>query len=102
MRNKVDICLVSEKKLDETFPNQQFKIHDYKIYCRNRNKQGDGVLCYVNENTPCKMVSAEGVPNHCEIILIEFSFKLENVIALAFINHLHKMIHIFLTICYLS
>ena len=75
MRDKIDICLFSETKLDETFPNQQFKIHGYKIYCRDRNKHGGGILCYVNENILCKMVNIEGVPDDCEIILIEFSIK---------------------------
>ena len=75
MCDKVDICLFSETKLDETFPNQQFKIHGYKMYRRDRNKHGGGVLCYVNENIPCKMVNVEGVSDDCEIILIEFSIK---------------------------
>ena len=75
MRDKVGIYLFSEMKLDETFPNQQFKIHGYKMYCRDRNKHGGGVLCYVNGNIPCKMVNVEGVPNDCEISLIEFSIK---------------------------
>ena len=55
MRDKVDICLFSETKLDETFPNHQFKIHGYKMYRRDRNKHGGGVICYVNENIPCKI-----------------------------------------------
>ena len=46
--DKVNICLFSETKLEETFLNQQFKIHGYKMYCRDRNKHGVGVLCYVN------------------------------------------------------
>ena len=62
-------------KLDETFPNQQFNIHGCKMYRKDRNKHGGGVPCYVNENIPCKMVS-EGVPDDCEIILIEFSIKI--------------------------
>ena len=62
MRYKVDICLFSEAKLDDTFPNQQFKIHGYKMYRRNRNKHGAGTLCYVNENIPSKMISVEEVP----------------------------------------
>ena len=102
MRDKVDICLFPETKLDETFPNQEFKTHGYKMYRRNRNKHGGGVICYVNESIPCKMVNVEGVPNDCEIILIEFSIKLKNGFALDFINHHHKMIDIFLTICHLS
>ena len=75
MRDKVDICLFSETKLDETFPHQKFKIHGYKMYRRYRNKHDSGVLCYVNENIPCKIVNVEGVPDDCEIILIEFSIK---------------------------
>ena len=75
MRYKVDICLFSETKLDETFPNQQFKIHGHKIYRRYSNKHGGGVLCYVNENIPCTMVSVEGVPDDCEIIVIAFFIK---------------------------
>ena len=56
MRDKVDTCLFSETKLDEIFPNQQFKIHGYKMYRKDRSKHGGGVLCYVNENIPCKML----------------------------------------------
>ena len=56
MRNKIDIGLFSETKLDESFPNQQFKIHGCKMHHRDRNKHGDGVLCYVDENIPCKMI----------------------------------------------
>ena len=63
----------------------QYKVgicHGYKMYLRDRNKHGGGVLCYLffvicyfNENIPCKMVSVEGVPDYCEITLIEFSIK---------------------------
>ena len=45
------------------------------MYHRVRNKHGSGVLCYFNENIPCKMVNVEGVPDDSEIILIEFSIK---------------------------
>ena len=27
--NKTDMCLISETKPDQTFPNQQFQIHGY-------------------------------------------------------------------------
>ena len=46
MQYKVGICLFPEMKLDETLPNQQFKVHGYKMYLRDRNKHGGGVLCY--------------------------------------------------------
>ena len=40
IRNNIDISLFSETKLDETFPNQQFKISGYKMFRRDRNKHG--------------------------------------------------------------
>ena len=38
IRNNIDIFLFSETKLDETFPNQQFKIRGHKSFKRDRNK----------------------------------------------------------------
>ena len=32
MKNKIDICLISETKVDESFPNQQFKINGCKMF----------------------------------------------------------------------
>ena len=79
MRHKVDICLFFffETNLDETLPNQQFKINGYKMHRRDRNKHDGGLLCYINENIPCKMVSVEGAPDDREIILIYFSIKIQ-------------------------
>ena len=38
--NNIDICLLSETEIDESFPNQQFNISNYKSFCRDRNKHG--------------------------------------------------------------
>ena len=62
-------------KLDEVFPNHQFKIYGYKLYQRDRSKHGSGVIFYTNENIRRKAVSLEEVSDDCEIILIEFSIK---------------------------
>ena len=34
--NNIDICLLSETKIDESFPNQQFNISNYKTFRRGR------------------------------------------------------------------
>lgn len=92
----------SETKLDEIFPNQQFKTHGYKMYGEDRNKHSGGVLCYINENIPCKMVSVEEVPNDCAIILIEFSIKTRKWLCLGLYRPPPQKITIFLTIRHLS
>lgn len=44
MQNKVKVCLFSETKLDERSPKQNFKIHDYKLYRRDKGKHDGGVI----------------------------------------------------------
>ena len=75
MRNNIDISLFSETKLDETFPNQQFKISGYKTFRRGRNKHGGGIMFYIKENIPCKPVNVEGLPDDYEVTLIQLSIK---------------------------
>ena len=33
----IDICLLLETKIDETFPNQLLNISNYKPFCRDRH-----------------------------------------------------------------
>ena len=44
IRNNIDIFLFSETKLDEAFPNQQFKISGYEMFGRDMS----GVLCFTS------------------------------------------------------
>ena len=39
-----DIFLILESKLDDTFPNNQFKIDHYKMFRLDRNKYGEGLV----------------------------------------------------------
>ena len=48
IKNDIDICLLSETKTDENFPNQQFNISYYKTISRNRNKHGGRLSFYIN------------------------------------------------------
>ena len=75
VQNKVDICFLTGTKIDETFRNQQFMTNGYKLFRRDRNCHGGGVLCYINKNIPSKTVNVDGIVKECEIVLIEFSMK---------------------------
>ena len=73
--NNIDICLLSETKIDENFPNKQFNISNYKAFCRYRNKHGGRLLFYINENIPCKHINGEIIPSDIEMIMFEFLVK---------------------------
>ena len=52
-----DMFLVSESKLDHTFPNNQFRINGYKIFRLDRNHFGGGLILHISENIQCKPLS---------------------------------------------
>ena len=93
--NNIDICLLSQTKIDENFPNQQFNISNYKTFRRDRNKHGEGLLFYINKNIPCKLINYE-IESDFEMIMFEFWLKLENGFVLVFTNHHPKTKIVFL------
>ena len=66
------IFLISESKLDSSFPNSQFKINGYKIFRRDRNRYGGGLLLYGNEEIPCKILKQQTASSISEIIAMQF------------------------------
>ena len=53
-----DIFLISEYKLDDTFPNNQFKIDHYKKFRLDGNRYRGGLVLYLNEQVSCKKLTS--------------------------------------------
>ena len=51
--------MISETKIDNSFPEMQFHIEGYCIYRLDRNKYGGGVLEYVQEDIPSKLIQMQ-------------------------------------------
>ena len=60
--NQIDICLISETKFIQFFPNKQFQIHGYNMLQRNRDKYSGQILFYVDENIPSKDLNLNSTP----------------------------------------
>ena len=69
--------MISEIKFDESFPNQQFKINGYKMFQRDRDRFGGGLIFFVSEQIPSKVLSLESIPMDIELILLE-EFTVKN------------------------
>ena len=65
-----DIFLISESKIDSTFPNMQFKINVYKLFRRDCNRFGGGLIFYLNEEISCKFLNNHPIVPNAEIIWI--------------------------------
>ena len=85
MRNKVidlggilndsplDYLVISETKLDESFPNSQFKLNGYEVRARrDRHKHGGGLIKFVRQGFICKRLK-KYEPNYSECICSEFT-----------------------------
>ena len=66
-----DLFLISESKLDSTFPMNQFHIFGFKIFRLDRNRFGGGLILYINENIPCRPLNDHPTFPNLELIAIE-------------------------------
>ena len=57
VHGKVDILVISETKLDESFPINKFILEGFSTPFRaDRNSQGGGILVYIREDIPSKEI----------------------------------------------
>ena len=71
VQHKVDILVLTETKIDSSFLNQQFHNEGFCFsFGLNRNKHGGGVLVYIREDIPSKILKKTILPNDTEGIFI--------------------------------
>ena len=64
--------MISETKLDESFATNQFFMNDFSIpRCLDRNCNGCGIILYIREGIPSKLLSIER--NLTEVVLDEMN-----------------------------
>ena len=75
-KGNIDILVITETKLDESFPLQQFVVEGYAIPFRlDRNVNGGGVLVYLREDIPCRQLSIKSSTSHLEGIFLEINLR---------------------------
>ena len=76
VQGKVDILIVTETKLDSTFATSQFPIDGYsEPYRFDRNRNGGGVLIYIREDIPSKLLADHKLPHDIEGIFVELNLR---------------------------
>ena len=59
LHNNLDILLISETKIDSSFPTTQFQIEGYTTYRLDRNTNGGGILLYIREDIPSTLLNSD-------------------------------------------
>ena len=76
LRGNLDILVITETKLDGTFPEKQFYIPGYKKpFRKDRNKNGGGVMIYVREDIPSDILMKHRIDENIEAIFVEINLR---------------------------
>ena len=57
VKHGIDILDIAETKLDNSFTSAQFGVTNYKLYRQDRNSKGVGVVLYVKDSNPHRLLS---------------------------------------------
>ena len=66
-----DLFLISESKLNGLFPMNQFHIFNFKVFRRDHNRFVGGLILYINENIPGRLLNEHPTFLNFELIAIE-------------------------------
>ena len=90
----VNILVITESKLDQSFPESQFFINRFsKPFRKDRNRHGGELLMYLKEDIPQKELSFN-LPSDIEIIIIELNIR-SNGLPVVAITLLFNLMNIF-------
>ena len=93
----LDIISISETKLDETFPTEQFAIEGVnKSYRLDITSNSGGLLFYVKADLPSKLISFYNFPDEIQCIPIEFNISTKKYALLSIYRPLNQNINFFL------
>ena len=73
IKGKTDVCLISETKIDESFLSQRVEVNGCKTI--RRDTDGGGLIFYINEKIPSKVLTLESIPRDIKLILLDFTVK---------------------------
>ena len=72
----LDVLMITETKLNDSFPEQQFHIEGFNIPFRlDRNRHGGGLLLYVRNNINAVFLKSYVFPDNIEAFFIEILRK---------------------------
>ena len=71
IKNNFNIFIVTESKLGSGFSDSQFHIPGYRLFRKDGNKNGGGLMCCINYDLLVKIVTSYKFLTNLEILPIE-------------------------------
>ena len=80
IKDKFHVFLLSDSKLDSSFPDVQFKIPSHRIFRQDQDKYRDGLMFYINQNIPCKKIGTFQLTSSIETLTLEINLGKEKLL----------------------
>ena len=72
----VDVLIITETKLDDSFPTAQFKVEGFsEPFRRDRNRKGGGIMIYVRNDILCRALKKYNFESDVEALFLELNFR---------------------------
>ena len=66
INNNIDVLMISETKLDPSFPTEQFHIHSFpELYKFDKDGNGGGMHLYIRDDIPSKVILTKVTTEAC-------------------------------------
>ena len=75
IQGNTDILVLTETKIDESFPSKQFEIEGYSLFRSNNCADSGGILIYVRDDIPCRELKINSCPKKLEGIFLEVNLR---------------------------
>ena len=72
----IDILVITEIKIDSSFPSSQFMIEGFSVpYRFDRNRSGGGVIVYIRDDIPNNQLVKHKLPEDIEGVFVEVNLR---------------------------
>ena len=93
IKDTLDMFVVTETKIDESYPTSQFKIEGFGSPFRlDGNKHVGGIMVYIREHLPCKLIQFHNKPKDIEAIIFELTLRNKKWIIMGAYNPAYETI----------
>ena len=75
IKNNIDILVLTETKLDSSFPFIQFDIDGYIQFRLDKKHDAGGIIIYIREDIPCRELKNHLLSNNIEGIFLEINLR---------------------------
>ena len=90
-KDNTNILIISESKVDDSFPDGQFFLDGFGTpFCLYRNRNGRGIMLFIRNDIPAKVVSRDEKP--IESFYVELNFRKKKCLLNCSYNPKHSSI----------